>query len=146
MGDKYRLEVFDIEIQRCMFCGLCVEACPYDALFMGSGFEQGSYSRQGMVIGIDQLRNAEKYPSTWFRPQLERMGYDPKGGRPLDWQDVGRESWRWHRDEKAGMRLDSAAPPEALPGRGPGDGSEASSGASAEVSKDTSGQVSGEAP
>ena len=104
-GDKYRLEVFDIEIARCMFCGLCVEACPYDALFMGSGFEQGQYSRKEMVIGIDQLRQAEKHPSTFFRPQLESAGYDPHKGRPLHWKEVGRESWRWHQQEKAGMRL-----------------------------------------
>lgn len=107
-GDKYKLEVFDIELQRCMFCGLCVEACPYDALFLGSGFEQGQYSRKNMFISIDQLRQAEKRPSTWFRPQLEQIGYDPQGGRPLDWKEVGRESWRWHQKEKAGMRL--AAP------------------------------------
>ena len=106
-GDKYKLEVFDIDLQRCMFCGLCVEACPYDALFMGSGFEQGQYSRQDMFISIDQLRQAEKHPSTWFRPQLERTGYDPRGGQPLDWKDVGRESWRWHQQEKAGMRLEA---------------------------------------
>ena len=125
-GDKYRLEVFDIELQRCMFCGLCVEACPYDALFMGSGFEQGQYSRKDMVITIDQLRNAEKHPSTWFRPQLEgyesdqpsasrtptvaqgdsRFTYDPRGGPPLGWREVGREAWRWHQREKAGMRLE----------------------------------------
>ena len=125
-GDKYRLEVFDIELQRCMFCGLCVEACPYDALFMGSGFEQGQYSRKDMVITIDQLRHAEKHPSTWFRPQLEgyesdqptssrtptiaqgdsRFTYDPRGGPPLGWREVGREAWRWHQREKAGMRLE----------------------------------------
>jgi NADH-quinone oxidoreductase subunit I len=104
-GDKYRLEVFDIELARCMFCGLCVEACPYDALFMGSGFEQGSYSRKEMVIGIDQLRQSEKHPSTFFRPQLESARYNPHDGRPLDWREVGRESWRWHQREKAGMRL-----------------------------------------
>ena len=104
-GDKYRLEVFDIELARCMFCGLCVEACPYDALFMGSGFEQGRYSRKEMIIGIDQLRQAEKHPSTFFRPQLESTGYDPHKARPLHWQEVGRESWRWHQEEKAGMRL-----------------------------------------
>ena len=39
-GDKYAIEKFDIDIGRCMYCGLCVEACPYDALFMGSGFEE----------------------------------------------------------------------------------------------------------
>jgi NADH-quinone oxidoreductase subunit I len=127
-GDKYRLEVFDIELQRCMFCGLCVEACPYDALFMGSGFEQGQYSRKNMVITIDQLRNAEKHPSAWFRPQLEgyegeasvrrgtpsiaqgdsRFTYDPRGGPPLGWREVGREAWRWHQKEKAGMRFDES--------------------------------------
>ena len=108
-GDKYLLEVFDINIAQCMFCGLCVEACPYDALFMGSGFEQGQYSRKEMVIGLDQLRQADKRPSTFFRPQLESAGYHPLDGQPLDWKEVGRESWRWHRQEKAGMRLSTGS-------------------------------------
>lgn len=113
-GDKYRLEVFDINISRCMFCGLCVEACPYDALHMGSGFEQGRYSRKNMVITIDQLRQAEKLPSTFFRPQLEAAGYDPRAGQPLDWKAVGREGWQWHQREKAGMRLEPPAPEPEL--------------------------------
>ena len=112
-GDKYKLEVFDIELQRCMFCGLCVEACPYDALFMGSGFEQGQYSRQNMFISIDQLRRSQKLPSTWFRPQLEETGYKPGDGKPLGWREVGREKWRWHQREKAGMRLDLSATNES---------------------------------
>ena len=122
-GDKYRLEVFDISIQRCMFCGLCVEACPYDALFMGSGFEQGRYSRKDMVITIDELRQADKHPSTFYRPQLEGQDYDPRSGRPLDWREVGRESWQWHQREKAGMRISRRPVPgevvdeaEATPG------------------------------
>ena len=109
-GDKYRLEVFDIQIFRCMFCGLCVEACPYDALHMGSGFEQGRYSRKEMVIDIDHLRHADKKPSTFFRPQLESANYDPRAGKPLDWKDVGRESWNWHLKEKAGMRISRPVP------------------------------------
>ena len=104
-----------------MFCGLCVEACPYDALFMGSGFEQGRYSRKDMVITIDELRKADKQPSTFFRPQLEARGYDPRAGRPLDWTQVGRESWQWHQQEKAGMRLGQRpAPPGAVNSVGAG--------------------------
>jgi formate hydrogenlyase subunit 6/NADH:ubiquinone oxidoreductase subunit I len=67
-----------------------VEACPYDALFMGSGFEQGQYRRDDLIITVDELRQAEKRPSTWFRPQLEGRDYRPQTGPPLSWEEVGR--------------------------------------------------------
>ena len=89
-GEKYGIEVFDIDIGRCMFCGLCVEACPYDALHMGSGFEEGGYTRGELVIDVERLRSAPKRPSTWHRPQLESKGYDPATGQELEWQEVGR--------------------------------------------------------
>jgi len=27
---------FDLDLSRCVFCGLCVEACPHEAIEMGS--------------------------------------------------------------------------------------------------------------
>jgi len=99
-GQSYAIDTFDIDIARCMFCGLCVEACPYDALFMGSGFEEATYSRKDLVITVDRLRSAEKHPSTWFRPQLENKGYDPHKDPPLPWEMAGREPWPYHLPQR----------------------------------------------
>lgn len=89
-GDKYILDVFDIDIGRCMFCGLCVEACPYDAIHMGSGFEEGKYSRRDLVINKERLVDSPKHPSTWFRPQMESKSYKPLDGQDLPWDKAGR--------------------------------------------------------
>ena len=39
---------------------------------------------------MDELRQAEKRPSTWFRPQLEAKGYRPLEGKEATSKDVGR--------------------------------------------------------
>ena len=44
-------EVFDIDMSRCMFCGLCEEACPEEAIVMSREVEIATYDRE-----LDALR------------------------------------------------------------------------------------------
>ena len=90
VGSDYQIDVFDIDTGRCMFCALCVEACPYDALHMGGDFERADYVREDLVITTDQLRVGAKKPQTQFRPQLEEIGYE--GEEELDEHEAGRWS------------------------------------------------------
>ena len=61
-----------------------------------SGFEAARYSRADLVIDIDTLKEREKHPSTWFRPQLERAKADPHHDGSQEWESVGREPFLWH--------------------------------------------------
>jgi NADH-quinone oxidoreductase subunit I len=53
--EKYPVQ-FDIDIGVCVFCGLCVEACPEDAIRMDTGIlEFAAYSREGMIYHLPEL-------------------------------------------------------------------------------------------
>jgi NADH-quinone oxidoreductase subunit I len=43
------LTTFTYDLSRCMFCGLCEDACPVDALELTQDFEMASYSREGAI-------------------------------------------------------------------------------------------------
>jgi NADH-quinone oxidoreductase subunit I len=47
-GERYA-EVYNIDYNRCIFCGYCVEACPTDAITHGHGFELASYDTSTLV-------------------------------------------------------------------------------------------------
>ena len=51
-GIEKRPEAFEIDMLRCIYCGLCVDACPEDAIRMDSGIHTPSYyHRDDAVIG-----------------------------------------------------------------------------------------------
>jgi NADH-quinone oxidoreductase subunit I len=47
---RKELTTFTYDLSRCMFCGLCEDACPTDALELTQDFEMASYSRQGAIL------------------------------------------------------------------------------------------------
>ena len=89
-GENYAIDKFDIDTGRCMFCGLCVEACPYDALHMGTDFERGNYHRSNLVLDKETLISQVKNPSSWFRPQFEEKEYNPWDSEISDYKEAGR--------------------------------------------------------
>jgi NADH-quinone oxidoreductase subunit I len=46
---RKELTTFTYDLSRCMFCGLCEDACPTDALELTQDFEMASYDRGGMI-------------------------------------------------------------------------------------------------
>lgn len=47
--------VFDIDLGRCLYCGLCEDACPVDAIAMGSEFEFATHSAGDLLVHKDTL-------------------------------------------------------------------------------------------
>jgi NADH-quinone oxidoreductase subunit I len=51
------LDEFSIDYGLCMYCGSCVDVCPFDALEWHPDFDYSVDSREGLVQGTDQLSN-----------------------------------------------------------------------------------------
>ena len=52
------LDRFAIDYALCMYCGICVEVCPFDALFWSPEFEYSTY-------GIDELTHEKDKLQEW---------------------------------------------------------------------------------
>jgi len=50
------LDRFAIDFALCMYCGICVEVCPFDALFWSPEFEYTEYSITGLLHEKERLR------------------------------------------------------------------------------------------
>ena len=46
---RKELTTFTYDLSRCMFCGLCEDACPTDALELTQDFELANYSRENAI-------------------------------------------------------------------------------------------------
>ena len=69
--NKYEVEKFEVDTGYCISCGLCVEACPFDALFMGYAYERAKYRRSELVQTNEMLLpSEERRRSAYMHPEL----------------------------------------------------------------------------
>ena len=69
--NKYIVEKIEVDTGYCIFCGLCVEACPYEALYMGYAYERAKYRRKEVVQTDEQLLpSAERQRSGYMYPEI----------------------------------------------------------------------------
>jgi NADH-quinone oxidoreductase subunit I len=64
-----RLDRFDIDYALCMYCGICVEVCPFDALFWSPEYE---YSETRIA---DLLHDKERL-GEWMHTVPENLPYE----------------------------------------------------------------------
>jgi NADH-quinone oxidoreductase subunit I len=50
-----RPKEFRINMLRCIFCGMCVEACPKDAIYMTKEFELADNTREKLQYNLEDL-------------------------------------------------------------------------------------------
>src|SRR3989304_5913117 len=49
---------FDIEMDKCQYCGLCVEVCPTEAIVFVPHYEASTYNRANLLYDLEDLHRA----------------------------------------------------------------------------------------
>lgn len=61
---------FDIDLTRCMFCGLCTIPCPTECLTMSAGYEHAFYDKDDWVL---------RFGANTEDPDMLALGKSPQG-------------------------------------------------------------------
>ncbi|MDQ1643131.1 MAG: NADH-quinone oxidoreductase subunit [Actinomycetota bacterium] len=91
------LDRFAIDFSLCMYCGICIEACPFDALFWSPEFEYAEFDIRNMTHEKERL-------GQWMSTVPPPPAVDGRAERPKE-LDAARKAM-----EKAAA---PAAPPAA---------------------------------
>ena len=71
------LDRFDIDFSLCMYCGICVDVCPFDALFWTPEHDYPGDGPQALVHEREQLRS-------WMASVPPPPAEDPDGAVPAE--------------------------------------------------------------
>ena len=86
-GKERRPVEFTIDLGLCMFCWLCVESCPFDALTMTTDYEQGEDDLRKLIRTLDDLTERGKDIPEVLRVQTAptasvEAADEPQAGEP----------------------------------------------------------------
>ncbi|HEY8532373.1 MAG TPA: NADH-quinone oxidoreductase subunit I [Micromonospora sp.] len=70
------LDRFEIDFSLCMYCGICVEVCPFDALYWSPEFEYAEYDIADLLHDKERLR--QWMPTVPPPPAHDRNGEPAK--------------------------------------------------------------------
>ena len=108
------LDRFAIDFSLCMYCGICIEACPFDALFWSPEFEYAELDIRDLTHERDRLR---EWMWTVPPPPADDLGaVEPKeveAAAKAAGRDAGGPSRRATRSDGAAP---AARPPRTAPG------------------------------
>ncbi|MEV6158231.1 4Fe-4S binding protein [Nonomuraea sp. NPDC052129] len=142
------LDRFAIDFALCMYCGICIEVCPFDALFWSPEFEYAEGDIRNLLHEKDRL-------ATWAPTVPPPPAHDP-GAEPPKELTAARRPARGPSTARPGSagpavdRADKAAGPASGVGSGPASGAASGPASSAAASSTASGPAaetaSGPAP
>jgi ferredoxin len=79
------LEKYDVDESRCILCGICVDACPYDALRCGPDNELSHTSRADPMIDLIALAAIDRETEmTYVRRERDWFTRAVADGRIID--------------------------------------------------------------
>jgi NADH-quinone oxidoreductase subunit I len=82
---KKIVETFEINLNRCILCGICVEVCNFDAIVMSHEHELSVYERNGDRVDLVPLLDMGKHYQS-------ETGWIPPSKRPKPEESVEEKS------------------------------------------------------
>jgi len=71
VGEDHSYVAGNQSVHNCVFCGLCVDACPFDALFMTNDYELSAYDKASLKYTPDMLAVPPKLEGKTYKVKID---------------------------------------------------------------------------